>query len=140
MKQSPVRLNSVPQQNNLLVTLSRSQSQATKLWNLTTLGCILLKCLKTKQAHSFHFQIQPILMAIPTCPMISSSSLPVKKLIASTLVTELLMSLLVIHAGMALKLIIEIKGIVMSVLMSLRLSNSKFSKFARSARFLIHKI
>ena len=79
-------------------------------------------------------------MAIPTCPMISSSSLPVKKLIASTLVTELLMSLLVIHAGMALKLIIEIKGIVMSVLMSLRLSNSKFSKFARSARFLILKI
>ena len=63
-----------------------------------------------------------------------------KKLIASTLVTELLMSLLVINAGMALNIITEKKEIVMSVLMSLRLSNSKFSKFARSARFLIHKI
>lgn len=79
-------------------------------------------------------------MTIPSCLVISSSSLPVKKQIVSTLVTGLLMSLLVTNAWMALNIITETKGIVMPVLISLRLSNSKFSKFARSARFLIHKI
>ena len=50
------------------------------------------------------------------------------------------MSLTVTHAEMALKLITEIKGIVMSALMNLRLSNRKFRTFARSAKFLTHKI
>jgi len=68
----------------------------------------------------------------------TKSGLPVKKLIASIHVTELPMNGLAINAEMALKISFKMKG--KSVGEILADSKGKLKNFARSAKFLIHKI
>jgi len=77
-------------------------------------------------------------MTRPSQLLRTKSGLPVKKLIASIHVTELPMNGLVINAEMALKISFKMKG--KSVGEIFGYSKGKLKNFARSAKFLIHKI